>query len=91
LLKPIQPCLYKNTNPLLYIIDEVQYASEVFKYIKIYVDSHKKSEDYYRGFQKYALAKVVKESLAGRKLYNDVITTGEDFTQYYADMLRGIL
>jgi predicted AAA+ superfamily ATPase len=73
--------LAKN-NPALFIqkyeppviIDEVQYAPELFTYIKIYVDSHKKSGDFWlTGSQKYALMKGVQESLAGRVAILDML------------------
>ncbi|GHV14258.1 ATPase [Spirochaetia bacterium] len=54
------------------IIDEVQYAPELFTYIKIYVDEHKIKGDnvkgafWLTGSQQYRLMKGVQESLAGR-------------------------
>jgi predicted AAA+ superfamily ATPase len=49
------------------IIDEVQYAPELFDYIKIYADTHKKCGDFWlTGSQTFHLMKNVTESLAGR-------------------------
>ena len=49
------------------IIDEVQYAPELFDYIKIYADAHKKCGDFWlTGSQTFHLMKNVTESLAGR-------------------------
>ena len=49
------------------LIDEVQYAPELFDYIKIYVDSHKANGDFWlTGSQTFHLMKRVTESLAGR-------------------------
>ena len=49
------------------IIDEVQYATELFDYIKIYADTHKKCGDFWlTGSQTFHLMKNVTESLAGR-------------------------
>ncbi|MDR1474763.1 MAG: ATP-binding protein [Endomicrobium sp.] len=69
-------------NPALFIqkyeppviIDEVQYAPELFTYIKIYVDSHKKDGDFWlTGSQKYELMKDIQESLAGRVAILDML------------------
>jgi len=49
------------------LIDEVQYAPELFPYIKMYVDKHKKKGDFWlTGSQQFQLMKGVTESLAGR-------------------------
>jgi predicted AAA+ superfamily ATPase len=69
-------------NPALFIqkyeppviIDEVQYAPELFTYIKIYVDSHKKNGAFWlTGSQKYELMKGIQESLAGRVAILDML------------------
>lgn len=49
------------------IIDEIQYAPELFPYIKMYVDQRKKSGDFWlTGSQMFHMMKNVSESLAGR-------------------------
>lgn len=49
------------------LIDEVQYATELFDYIKIYADRHKRPGDFWlTGFQTFHMMKRVTESLAGR-------------------------
>ena len=49
------------------LIDEVQYAPELFTYIKIYVDKHRKTGDFWlTGSQAFQLMRGVQESLAGR-------------------------
>jgi predicted AAA+ superfamily ATPase len=49
------------------LIDEVQYAPELFDYIKVYVDEHKVSGDFWlTGSQTFHMMKRVTESLAGR-------------------------
>ncbi|MDR2425896.1 MAG: ATP-binding protein [Endomicrobium sp.] len=50
------------------IIDEVQYAPELFPYIKIYTDKHKdeKGAFWLTGSQKFRLMEGIQESLAGR-------------------------
>ncbi len=57
--------LQLHTPPVL--IDEVQYAPELFTYIKIYVDEHHNPGDFWlTGSQVFRLMKGVQESLAGR-------------------------
>jgi len=57
--------LQRYSPPVL--IDEVQYAPELFDYIKIYVDTHKQSGDFWlTGSQTFHLMSKVTESLAGR-------------------------
>ena len=57
--------LINNEPPLL--IDEVQYAPEIFRYLKIYVDKHKiKGSFALTGSQAFELMKNVSETLAGR-------------------------
>lgn len=49
------------------IIDEVQYAPELFTYIKIHVDTHHNPGDFWlTGSQVFSLMKGIQESLAGR-------------------------
>lgn len=49
------------------LIDEVQYAPELFDYIKVYVDREKKCGDFWlTGSQTFRMMKHVTESLAGR-------------------------
>lgn len=49
------------------LIDEVQYAPELFTYIKIYIDEHHNPGDFWMtGSQVFRLMEGVQESLAGR-------------------------
>ena len=49
------------------LIDEVQYAPELFDYIKVYVDKHKVNGDFWlTGSQTFHMMNRVTESLAGR-------------------------
>ena len=58
-------CLKRYFPPVL--IDEVQYAPELYDYIKVYVDKHKKNGDFWlTGSQTFYVMKNVTESLAGR-------------------------
>jgi len=57
--------LQRYSPPVL--IDEVQYAPELFSYIKVYVDRHKRCGDYWlTGSQTFHMMKNVTESMAGR-------------------------
>lgn len=57
--------LQRYAPPIL--IDEVQYAPELFDYIKVYVDREKKCGDFWlTGSQTFRMMKRVTESLAGR-------------------------
>jgi len=62
------PELFLQQNPPPVIIDEIQYAPELFPYIKIYADEHRKHKGAFwlTGSQKYKLMQGVQESLAGR-------------------------
>jgi len=49
------------------LIDEIQYAPELFPYIKMYVDKTKRNGDFWlTGSQQFQLMKGVSETLAGR-------------------------
>lgn len=75
------------------LIDEVQYAPELFDYIKIYVDREKRSGDFWlTGSQTFRMMKQVTESLAGRAgivqmlgLSNDEIR-GVHFSPFCVDV-----
>ncbi|GHV95198.1 ATPase [Spirochaetia bacterium] len=69
------PELFIRQNPPPVIIDEVQYAPELFTYIKIYADTHKneKGAFWLTGSQKFKLMKGVQESLAGRIAILDLL------------------
>lgn len=57
---------FKNTPPPVFV-DEIQYAPNLFPYIKMIIDSeHKKGQFYMSGSQRFAMMKDVTESLAGR-------------------------
>lgn len=68
------PALFVQTYPAPLIIDEVQYAPELFSYIKIQVDKKKKNGLYWlTGSQKFHLMKGINESLAGRVAILDLL------------------
>jgi len=66
-LAKTDPERFIEENPPPVIIDEVQYAPELFPYIKIYVDRTKKNGLFWlTGSQRFHLMKGIQESLAGR-------------------------
>jgi len=66
-LAKTDPHRFIEENPPPIIIDEVQYAPELFTYIKIHADKAKKNGLFWlTGSQKYHLMKGIQESLAGR-------------------------
>ena len=57
---------FKNSPPPIFV-DEIQYAPNLFPYIKMMIDSeHKKGQFYMSGSQSFIMMKDVTESLAGR-------------------------
>lgn len=61
------PALFFQLHKPPLFIDEVQYAPELFSYIKMWVDEHQNPGDFWlTGSQIFKLMKGVKESLAGR-------------------------
>lgn len=61
------PQLFLQTYPSPVLIDEVQYAPQLFPYIKMAVDSTQKMGSYWlTGSQQFRVMKNVHESLAGR-------------------------
>ena len=68
------PGLFIQTYKTPLIIDEVQYAPQLFSYIKIAVDRERKNGMYWlTGSQKFHLMKGVTESLAGRVAIVDLL------------------
>ena len=61
------PALFLQLHKPPVLIDEVQYAPELFTYIKIHIDEHHKPGDFWlTGSQIFRLMRGVQESLAGR-------------------------
>ena len=61
------PAFFFQTYKPPVIIDEVQYAPELFPYIKIFCDTNRQAGEFWlTGSQSYAMMKNVTESLAGR-------------------------
>ena len=62
-----EPAAFLQLNPPPIFIDEVQYAPEIFSYIKMSLDnSHRKGDYFLTGSQSFELMRNVTESLAGR-------------------------
>ncbi len=61
------PAMFMQLHKPPVLIDEIQYAPELFTYIKIYVDQHHNPGDFWMtGSQIFRLMRGVQESLAGR-------------------------
>lgn len=61
------PALFLQLHKPPVLIDEIQYAPELFTYIKIHIDSHHQPGDFWMtGSQIFRLMRGVQESLAGR-------------------------
>jgi predicted AAA+ superfamily ATPase len=74
------------------IIDEVQYAPQIFTYIKIEVDKRKQDGLYWlTGSQQYRLMKGVQESLAGRVAILDLMGLSWKEINGHADAAKPFL
>jgi predicted AAA+ superfamily ATPase len=68
------PRRFIEENPPPVIIDEVQYAPELFPYIKLYADKSRQNGLFWlTGSQKFSLMKGIRESLAGRVAILDML------------------
>ncbi len=66
-LAKTDPALFLELHPAPVLIDEVQYAPELFSYIKIKVDNGTEAGSYWlTGSQAFQLMELAQESLAGR-------------------------
>lgn len=73
-LAKTDPALFLQIHKPPIFIDEVQYAPELFSYIKMYVDKNKKNGDFWlSGSQKFHLMKDITETLAGRVAVIDLL------------------
>lgn len=91
--------LAKN-NPSLFIqryeppvvIDEIQYAPELFSVIKIYVDKNKQNGLFWlTGSQKFSLMKGIQESLAGRIAIMELLGFSHCETENKGDKVKPFL
>lgn len=68
------PAMFLQVNQPPLIIDEIQYAPDLFTYIKMYVDTNKNAGDFWlTGSQKFHLMKNITETLAGRVAILDLL------------------
>ena len=68
------PALFLQIHKPPLFIDEIQYAPELFSYIKMYVDKNKTNGDFWiTGSQKFHLMKNITETLAGRVAIIDLL------------------
>jgi len=73
-LAQTDPALFLQRHPAPLIIDEIQYAPQLFAALKLVVDEAKKPGQYWlTGSQKFHLMKGVSESLAGRVAVLDLL------------------
>jgi hypothetical protein len=69
------PALFLQTWAPPVLIDEVQYAPQLFPAIKLHVDRHRRNGDFWlTGSQKFHLMQGVTESLAGRVAILDLLS-----------------
>ena len=68
------PSLFLQMHKTPLIIDEIQYAPELFSYIKMHVDKNQNPGDFWlTGSQRFQLMKGITESLAGRVAVIDML------------------
>lgn len=73
-LAKTDPAMFLQVNQPPLIIDEIQYAPELFSYIKMYVDTTKEAGAFWlTGSQKFHLMKNITETLAGRVAILDLL------------------
>ena len=83
------PGLFVQTYKPPLIIDEVQYAPELFSYIKIMVDREKKNGMYWlTSSQKFHLMQGITESLAGRVAVIDLLGLSQAELTGKADLIE---
>lgn len=90
------PKLFLQQYPAPLIIDEVQYAPQLFRFLKIYIDEHRTDYGHIilTGSQQFELMEELSESLAGRCAIMELHTlrqqeTRYDHTNLHALMIRG--
>lgn len=81
------PALFLQNHQPPVLIDEVQYAPQLFGYIKLYVDKHKGENGLFllTGSQKFSLMQGIRESLAGRVAVLDLLGFSENEIQGFPD------
>lgn len=83
------PALFLKMYPPPIVIDEVQYAPNLFIYIKIAVDEDRKNGQFWlTGSQKFHLMKGVTESLAGRVAILDLLGLSQSELSGHAHQIK---
>ncbi|MBX3487254.1 MAG: ATP-binding protein [Candidatus Paracaedibacteraceae bacterium] len=86
------PGLFIQKYPYPLIIDEIQYAPQLFSYLKIMVDRHKENGMYWlTGSQKFSLMRGVTESLAGRVAVLDLLGLSQSELNQHGSSSRPFL
>ena len=89
-LAKTDPALFLELHPAPVLIDEVQYAPELFSYIKINVDNGAASGSYWlTGSQAFQLMELAQESLAGRTaiVYMSALSQSELYGDHWSEPL----
>ena len=84
------PSLFLELHPAPVLIDEVQYAPELFAYIKIAVDNGAPAGSYWlTGSQAFQLMELAQESLAGRTaiLHMSALSQSEMYGDHWSEPL----
>lgn len=83
------PALFLQEHQPPVLIDEVQYAPELFSYIKIYVDQNRDKKGLFllTGSQKFHLMKGIQETLAGRVAILDLLGVSNQEIHNHPDTL----
>lgn len=85
------PEMFLEMNPAPILIDEVQYAPELFSYIKILIDNGAKPGSYWlTGSQSFQLMELSQESLAGRVaiIHMSALSQSEMYGDAASDILH---
>ena len=89
-LAKTDPALFLELHPAPVLIDEVQYAPELFSYIKINVDNGAAPSSYWlTGSQAFQLMELAQESLAGRTaiVHMSALSQSEPYGDHWSEPL----
>ena len=89
-LAKTDPDMFLELNPAPVLIDEVQYAPELFSYIKIRIDNGANPGSYWlTGSQSFGLMDLAQESLAGRTaiVHMSALSQAEMYGDHWSEPL----
>ena len=89
-LAKTDPDMFLELNPAPVLIDEVQYAPELFSYIKIRIDNGAEPGSYWlTGSQSFGLMELAQESLAGRTaiVHMSALSQAEMYGDHWSEPL----